>query len=201
MQINETTGNSVDCEQEYENAKKFSDDDLGHFCNRCRTEGGAQPLRCRCSYCHSECQAECTEGWHGGTTTIVDEEAECMELIEDIVESHAEIRDCIESPTCFEAKETYLINDIDAMGEAAAEMGCEEYVECDTLEEEYEDTTDALVVCVEANHDHCSEDNKRHLCQWLEEIDYGLHEKECAGAEAKPKYKVYCSRGMPQGGR
>lgn len=205
------TGNSGDCEQEYSNARQFSDDGLDHFCHRCRSEGGSSPLRCRCSYCQTECQAECTEGGAPpeqapeATSNETQEEGsdnkeECEELIQDFREMHEEIRDCIASPTCFEAKEAHLESEIGVMTDVLAEMGCEEHVDCDMLEEEYEATSDALIVCVEMNQEHCSQENQAFLCESLEGLDYGINEQGCEGAGEKRPHKTICAGGGPRGG-
>merc|ERR1712060_235557 len=34
---------------------------LEHFCNRCWTEGGSNPLRNRCQWCCTECSAWCSQ--------------------------------------------------------------------------------------------------------------------------------------------
>lgn len=44
---------SVDCKVEYSNAK--TNDKIPAFCSRCHDEGGATPLRKRCSFCRQAC--------------------------------------------------------------------------------------------------------------------------------------------------
>jgi hypothetical protein len=92
------------------------------------------------------------------------ETVRCDQLIEDYREAHAEIRECIGSPTCFESKEGFLEEQIELLGQELANEDCIDHVSCDTIHSELTETEEAVKLCVDQNQEHCSKENKEFLC-------------------------------------
>jgi len=117
---------SDDCQSEYDNA--VQNGDLEYFYHRCATEGGATPLRTRCSLC-------CGEG--GGCVTL----RECAEegiVSNDGVDTH--IRVC-EAGLCND-EELCNVEDCECNDSAASTTSPDDFMcyECDVRDSECKGT-------------------------------------------------------------